>query len=281
MAIIITADSSCDLPKDFLGELHFELFPLTIIQNGLEYKDGVEITPEIIYQRVDAGVDVPTTSAVNIVDYAKRFTQLSALYEAVIHISISSKLSSCYQNACLAAEAFDNVYIVDSLNISCGQAILVLEAARMAKEGLPPAQIAARLTELRERVEFTFILDQVTYLHKGGRCSGIAALGANLLRLKPVIATVNGQLEMVRKYQGSFEKVLPMFFRNLLKDRGDLDHEKTMLITTHCPSHWVELAKSEIALCAGRQLEEVFTAGCTICSHSGPKALGIAVLRRG
>lgn len=279
MPIILTADSSCDLPQSLLAPVPFEIFPLTIIQDGVEYRDGLDLVPENIYESVSKGAAVPTTSAVNIIDYHTRFTALREQYDAVIHISLGSEISSCCTHARLAAEELSAVYIVDSQNISVGHGLLVLEARRMILEGLPPAEIAAALTALASRVEFTFILDQVTYLHKGGRCSNIAALGANLLKLKPVISVQKGKLVMVRKYRGAFEKVLPDFFRDQLKGREDLQKEKTMLVTTHCPSHWITLAQGEISAYTAQRDEPLYYAGCTICSHSGPKALGLAVLR--
>lgn len=279
MPILVTADSSCDLPKQFLDPVPFEVFPLTIIQNGIEYKDGLEITPEDIYHRVSSGEPVPTTSAVNLVDYHARFSKLSSEYDAVIHISLGSDISSCYAHAKLAAEGFPNIHIVDSKNISVGHGLLALEARRLILENKEPSEIASYLAHLADKVEFTFIVDQVTYLHKGGRCSNMAALGANLLKLKPVIAVQDGKLSMVRKYRGTFEKVLPEFFRDQLKDRNDLDVEKTMLVTTDCPSHWITLAEHEIAQYTGYHVPELYYAGCTICSHSGPKALGLAVVR--
>jgi DegV family protein with EDD domain len=280
MSIIVTADSSCDLPIQFLEPIPFAIFPLTIIQNGIEYKDGLEITPEEIYLRVDQGEPVPTTSAVNVIDYHKRFEKLSHQYDAVIHVSLGSAISSCYSHAQLAAKDFPNVYIIDSKNISLGHGLLVLEARRLILEEKSPPEIVSYLSALADKIEFTFLLDQVTYLHKGGRCSNIAALGANLLKLKPVIAVQDGKLTMVRKYRGSFEKVMPYFFQDQLMDRSDIQPEKTMLITTRCPSHWITLASSEIALYTGYQVNDLFYAGCTICSHSGPKALGLAVLKK-
>lgn len=280
MPIIVTADSSCDLPKQAIAPIPFEVFPLTIIQNGIEYKDGLEIAPEDIYRRVSSGEPVPSTSAVNLIDYQTQFTQLSAQYDAVIHISIGSDISSCHAHATLAAEEFSNVYIVDSKNISVGHGLLVLEARRMVLENKTPQDIVSYLTDLANKIEFTFIVDQVTYLHKGGRCSNIAAIGANLLKLKPVIAVQDGKLSMVRKYRGTFEKVLPEFFRDQLKGRSDLDSSKTMLVTTDCPSHWITLAENEIEHYTSYRVPELFYAGCTICSHSGPKALGLAVVRK-
>lgn len=281
MSIIVTADSSCDLPKDALSPIPFELIPLTIIQNGVEYLDGVDITPEDIYRRVAQGEPVPTTSAVNVADYHARFSALSHQHDAVIHISLGSGISSCYTHAKLAAEDFPNVYLVDSQNISVGSGLLVLEAKRLIEEGRNPKEIADILTEMAKRVEFTFLIDQLTYLHKGGRCSGIAALGANLLRLKPSIAVhEGGTLGMAKKYRGVMDKVLPQFLQDRLKDRSDIIAEKTLLVTTSCPAHWITLSTDQLQQHTGLTSDILYYAGCTICSHSGPQALGLAVLKQ-
>jgi len=280
MSIIVTADSSCDLPKQFLAPIPMEVFPLTIIQNGLEYKDGLDITPKDIYQRVSDGAPVPSTSAVNLIDYQTRFAALRAEYDTIIHISIGSDISSCHHHAKLAALDFSNVYVIDSKNISVGHGILLMETKRLILEGKCAEEIAAYLTDLADKIEFTFIIDQVTYLHKGGRCSNIAALGANLLKLKLVIAVQNGKLTMVRKYRGAFEKVLPEFFRDQLEGRTDIYPEKTMLVSTHCPSNMETLASSLVARYTAQQVTDLFYAGCTICSHSGPNALGLATVRK-
>ncbi len=281
MSIIVTADSSCDLPREALSPIPFELIPLTIIQNGVEYLDGVDICPEDIYRRVNEGQPVPTTSAINVADYHTRFSALSAQHDAVIHIALGSGISSCYAHAKLAAEAFPNVFLVDSQNISVGSGLLVLEAKRLIEEGRKPAEIADILREMAQRVEFTFLIDQLTYLHKGGRCSGIAALGANLLRLKPSI-TVNagGTLAMAKKYRGTMEKVITQFCQDRLEGREDILPEKTMLVTTGCPAHWITLSASQIHRYTGLEPETLYSAGCTICSHSGPQALGLAVLKK-
>ena len=281
MSIILTVDSSCDLPKDFLSPVPFEVIPLTIIQGGIAYKDGLEIVPGDIYERVSNGADVPTTSAINVADYQDRFSVLSKEHEAVIHISLGSDISSCHANARIAAEEYPNVYLIDSGNISVGHGILAIEGKRLIEEAvLSPAEIAAELTDLASRIEFTFIIDQLTFLRKGGRCSNVAALGANLLKLKPVIGVIDGKLVMVKKYRGAFEKILPDFFQDLLKGRTDIEKDKTILVTTGCPPHWVDIAVSEIHTHGDKEITDFFTAGCTICSHSGPKALGLALVKK-
>lgn len=247
MPIIVTADSSCDLPKHCLDPIPFELFPLTIIQNGVEYKDGVDISPEDIYQRVARGLPVPTTSAVNLSYYYERFSVLSTQYDAIIHINIRSGISSCHNHAITAAKNFPNVYVVDSQNISIGQGFLALEAKNMILEGKNPQEIASELRILANKIEFSFIIDQLTFLHKGGRYSSLSALGANLLKLKPSIAVNKTEtLALDKKYRGTFEKVLPAFLKDHLSERHTIYPEKTMLITTGCPPEWEDLAIQEI-----------------------------------
>lgn len=281
MSIMITADSSCDVTIEALQPVPFKLFPLTIIQNGVEYKDGVNLTPTDIYACVDADGPVPTTSAVNVMDYTLRFGELLKEHDAIIHISIGSGISSCYDHAMIASQDMPNVHIVDSQNISVGSGILVFEARRMILEGVDPATIAEILREMATKVEFYFLINQVTYLRKGGRCSNLAALGANLLNLKPcIVVQKTGTLAMGKKYRGALEKVIPTYVADYLKDRDDILPERCQLVATGCPPHWVEMACAEIEKNCGHKIEEVFRAGCTICSHSGPRALGLAILRK-
>ncbi len=281
MTVIVTADSSCDVTAECMAPIPFELFPLTIIQDGIEYKDGVDIHPEEIYARVQAGAPVPTTSAVNLIDYAQRFELLSQQYDAVIHISLGSAISSCYEHACMAAKSFPNVYIIDSKNISLGSGLLLLEAKRMLLEGAEPESIVSTLTDMARRVEFYFLVDQLSFLQKGGRCSNLASLGANLLKLKPCLSMdEEGVMSMVKKYRGAMEKILPSFYAEYLKDRQDIEVESTRFITTSCPDAWIDLSLDEIERCIGYRPPADFFAGCTICSHSGPRALGLAILRK-
>ena len=173
MAIKITSDSTCDLSAEQLKLHNIELFPLCISMGNQCLRDGLEITPDDIYAHVDAGGDICTTSALNPADYADRFAALSKEYDAVIHINISAEFSSCFQNAVLASQDFDNIYVVDSRNLSTGHGHVVLRAAELAESGMSAEDIVKDLNVFTSKVDASFILSRLDYMKKGGRCSSV------------------------------------------------------------------------------------------------------------
>ena len=195
MKIKITADSTCDLSAQLVQQWGIALMPMHILMGEQILLDGVTVHPADVFAHVQAGGKMSTSAAANLVEYAEFFAPFSSEYDAVIHISVSSKLSSCYQNACLAAGQYENVTVIDSQNICTGQGYLVLRAAQWAAEGLEPAQIAAQLEDLVPRIELSFVLDQLEYMAKSGRCSGVLAFGANLLHIRPSLAVQQGELK--------------------------------------------------------------------------------------
>ena len=280
MSSIVTTDSSADLSPALLQELSVEQIPLTIILGGTPRQDGLEINPEDIFQHVSQGGDTPTTSAISIGEYQALFSRLSPQYDTVIHINIGSGFSSCHASAKVAAGDFDNVYVVDSRSLSTGQGAVVLEACRLVKEGVPAPEIAQRLEKFSNEIVFSFILDQLTYLRKGGRCSGVVALGANLLQLKPVITLKDNALGVGKKYRGGFEKILPNYLKDQIKGHPSLDPQGVYLVSAGCSQAVVDLAVQEITSLTGYPPCGIFTAGCTIFSHCGPNTLGLALLRK-
>lgn len=279
MSIKITADSTCDLSPELVQFYNVEIFPLSIIQDGEARKDGLEITPDDIFRHVDGGGALPTTAAVSVGDYQDRFAVLSAQYEAVIHINISADFSSCYQNACIAAEEFNNVYAVDSRNLSTGHGHVVIEAVLAARRGMGAEDLVEYLKELTKRVESSFIMDRLDYMVKGGRCSTVTMLGANLLRLKPCIEVRDGTMGVVRKYRGSFEKCLREYIKERLEGREDLVHDRIFITHSTASEETVRMVREEIAKYA--QFTQVLETrvGCTVCSHCGPGTLGILFIR--
>ena len=224
MSIKITATSTCDLPPELLERYQITMVPLYVSFGGNTYQDGVDASPEDIFRHVEAGGQLPTTSAVNIADYQELFSQLSPKYDSVLHITIGSEFSCCYQNALVAAEEFPNVYVVDSRNLTVGQGLLVLAAAQAAERGDSMEDILKLLEDLTGRVDTTFVVDKLDYLAKGGRCSSVVALGANLLRLKPCIVLADGRMTVGKKYRGAFDKVLPDYAQDQLSGKNvDLD----------------------------------------------------------
>ena len=281
MSIKITTDSTCDLPQALLEAYGIQVVPLYIIREGIPLRDGVEISPDDIFRHVEQGGALTSTAAVNVEDYRVFFAQFSPHYDAVIHINLGSGFSSCHQNALLAAAEFPNVYPVDSQNLSTGHGLLVLEAARMVAEGMEAESITKALEKLTGLVETSFVLDRLDYLHKGGRCSSVAALGANLLRLKPCIELEENRMRVGKKYRGSFDRAIQEYTRDRLAGRDDLDLRQAFVVhTTACPPEYVEQVCQAVAQYARFSEIQTSTAGCTISSHCGPCTLGVMFLRK-
>ena len=282
MGIKVTADSTCDLSPELLARYNVTLTPLSVIKNGESFLDGVDITPDDIYRHVDNGGALCSTSAVNVDDYRKLFKELSTQYEAVIHITIGSLFSACYQNASIAAANFKNVYVVDSMNLSTGQGHLVIEACELAAQGISALEICSRLNELRGRVHASFILDRLDYMQKGGRCSSVVALGGKLLRIKPQIAVIDGGMKMVDKYRGSLEKCVEKYVKDLLKDRKDLRLDRVFVTHSPVPEEAVQIARATIKKYSDFKDENIFetNANCTVACHCGPGTLGVLFMTK-
>ncbi len=279
MSIKITSDSTCDLSPALLEEYDITLIPLYVTAGDKSYRDGVDATPPDLFAYVAETGNLPSTAAVNIADYHDFFAPLAEAHDAVIHVNISSEFSSCHQNARLAAEEFDNVYVVDSRNLSTGHGLVVIEAALAARRGKSAEEIMALLGELTARVEASFVVDKLDYLVKGGRCSAAAALGANLLKLKPCIEVAEGKMGVSKKYRGPFDKVIVDYVRERLQGREDISHDRIFVTHTYCKPETVAAVKAEIA--KHGHFAEVLetTAGCTISCHCGPDTLGILFIR--
>ncbi|NLL46419.1 MAG: DegV family protein, partial [Clostridiales bacterium] len=232
MSIKITADSTCDLSQELIEKYNIEIVPLSIVRGDESLKDGVEISPDDIFDYVESGAGVCRTTAVNIDEYSRCFSEALKTNKAVIHFTISSEMSACYQNALIASEDFENVYVVDSRSLSTGIGHLVLDAAIMAEQGVAPREIYDSLIASRERLEVSFVLSTLKYIHKGGRCSAVAALGANLLQLKPCIEVKNGKMDVGKKYRGSFEKCIMQYVDEKLRGREDLDLKRIFVTST-------------------------------------------------
>ena len=276
MRIKISADSTCDLSQELIEKYDIGIVPLYVIKDGVSYKDTLEITPEDIYAHVAAGGALCSTAAVNTADYMDVFSAYRKEYDAVVHFHISSEMSTCYQNACIAAEEIGGVYPVDARNLSTGIGHLVLDAAIMAQNGVSPEEIKRQLDKKKAKLNVSFVVSTLEYLRKGGRCSAVAALGANLLNLKPCIEVKDGVMGVGKKYRGSFEKCLLKYVDDKLKDRDDVDYSRIFITESGgIPDSTIELVASAIRAC-GDFKEIIHTrAGCTISSHCGPGTLGI------
>lgn len=280
MKIKILSDSTCDLSRELLEANDITLTPLTVVKDGQGFKDGVTITPAEIFEHVANGGDLCSTTANNVGEYDDFFSKYSAEYDGVIQITIGSGFSSCYQNACLAAEDYPNVRVIDSMNLTTGQGLVVLEACRLAKEATDLDELAEQLRQYASRIESSFLLDQLKYMVKGGRCSSAAALGANLLNLKPCIEVKDGRMTVVKKYRGSYAKCLAAYVKDRLDGREDLDENNIFITHTPVPEGSVETVKECIAQYGDFKNVYETDAGCTVSCHCGPGTLGILFVRK-
>jgi DegV family protein with EDD domain len=278
--IKISADSTCDLPREIVERYDIGITPLYIVKDGESYKDGLEITPDALFDYVDSGAGTCHTAAVNIADYTDAFTSYLREYDAVIHISISSAISACNQNALIAASEMQNVFVVDSQNLSTGSGHLVYDAALMAAEGVAPDELARRLKDMAPFVDASFVIDKLTYLHKGGRCSSLAALGANILKLKPCIEVTGGKMDVGKRYRGNFDKSILQYVADRLSNAGDIDRRR--IFVTHTTRVPPEITRSVIGAVESYGIFDeivVSDAGCAISNHCGTVSMGILFYR--
>lgn len=280
MKIKILSDSTCDISKELLEKYNIGIVPLTVIKDGNAYSDGITITPAEIFAHVAAGGDLCSTTAMNVGEYSDYFAKYADSYDGVIHINIGSQFSSSYQNACIAASDFDNVRVVDSQNLSTGQGLVVLKAAQLAQTASNIDELHTQLQEFTTKVEASFLLDQLKYMVKGGRCSSVVALGANLLNLKPCIEVKNGKMSVVKKYRGNYAKCLASYVKDRLAERDDLDHETLFVTNTPVDDNCMAAVKEAVA--AYGNFENIYwtEAGCTVSCHCGPGTLGVLFVRK-
>ena len=280
MNIKILSDSTCDLSAQLLAENNITLVPLTVVKGDEQFKDGVTITASEIFAHVAAGGDLCSTAANSIGEYADKFEELAGQYDGIILINISSEFSSCYQNACLAAEDFPNVRVIDSRNLSTGQGLVVLKACELAKTATDLDTLADELRAFTAKVEASFLVDKLDYLVKGGRCSSVAALGANLLNLKPCIEVKDGKMSVVKKYRGKYEKCLTSYVKDRLADREDLDNDTLFVTQTVVSDECYGAVMNAVAEYGHFDHTYETLAGCTVSCHCGPGTLGILFVRK-
>ena len=278
--IKITCDSTCDLPQALYAKYDVEVIALSVALGEELHRDGVDISAPELFAYVKESGNLPKTSAVSMGEYLDVFGKYVAEGKTVIHINLSSALSASHQNAMLAAQELENVYVVDSRNLSTGSGHLVIEAGEMVAQGLDAATIVARLNEMKERLDASFVLQTLEYLQKGGRCSSVAALGARALQLRPEIRVADGGMGVGKKYRGSMEKSVLDYVRGRLEGRDDIDTRR--IFVTHSPMDSDVVAKAIALVKELQPFEEVIEtdAGCTICSHCGPNCLGVLFFKK-
>lgn len=282
MKVKILCDSTMDISPELQAKYDININPLTIVLGDNAYKDGVDISPKDIFEFVSSGKGTSKTTAVNIEEYREFYAKhINDGAEGIVHLILSSELSAGYFNAILAAEEFENVFPIDSRSLSTGGGWLALYAADLAAEGKPAAEIAELVKAKVALVDASFVVDTLEYLRAGGRCSGLASFGANLLSLHPCLEMRGGKIEVGKKYRGNIKKVLKQYIEEKLKDAKDIDLRRA--IVSHTFFDDPELVSDTIALIKEYQpFAEVLDcpAGCTISNHCGPGTLGVLFCRQ-
>jgi DegV family protein with EDD domain len=276
--IRIVADSTCDLSPELVERYNITILPLHVLLGGDEYRDGVDITIDEIYKWADEHKTTPKTSAPSVDDAVNVFRKIIDEGDEVIAFSISSSMSASYEYMQMAAgmlKAADKISVIDSANLSTGIGLLVVEAAVMAAEGRSRNEIVARIEELKPLVRASFVVDTLVYLHRGGRCSGVAAIAGTALKLHPKIMVEDGAMRPDKKYRGKYSNIVLDYVRDMEEQLKTAKKDRVFI--THSPiDPAVTQAVRDYLLSLGRFDEVLETnAGGVVSSHCGPGTLGV------
>ena len=278
--VVICSDSTTDLNEELIARCQVKILPLGVTLGSKEYTDGVDIDPDFIYNHYETAGELPKTSAVNVGTFTAFFKEQTDAGNAVVFFTISSEMSSTCSNAYIAAQEFEDVYVVDSRNLSTGGGLLVVRAAQMAQAGESAEKIAQTCAALAANVDASFVIDNLEYLHKGGRCTMLEALGANLLKLKPCIMVRNGKMGVGKKYRGQFAAVLEKYIADMLANPSDIDDNLVFITHAGCDEAIVHQCVEQVKKTGLFREVQVTRAGCTISSHCGRNTLGVLFVRK-
>ncbi len=267
----ICADSTCDLSPELLSQYDIDVFALPVNLGEKACLDGIDVQPDDLYQYYRTTGKLSTTSAPSMPEYLEFFKKYVEQGVAVIHFSISSEMTITHNNCRMAAETLPDVYAIDTQSLSSGMGRLAIEAAKMAQEGM---------NQKKNLVEVSFILDTLEFLWKGGRCSGLSAMGANLLKLKPCIEVKDGKMVVGKKYRGQLGNVHGEYIENCLKGRTDLDLSLIFITHSGIEQQYIDRAVAKVKQVQPFQEVIVTKAGCSVSSHCGPGTLGIIYMRK-
>ncbi|MBE6660603.1 MAG: DegV family protein [Ruminococcaceae bacterium] len=278
--VIIASDSTCDLSQELIERYQIKILPLEVSLGDKQYHDGVDINPDMIYENYEQTGQLPKTAALNISEFDEYFAKETADGNELVLFTISSDMSSTFNNARLASQEYEGVYPVNTMNLSTGGGLLVLAAAEMAAEGKSAKEIAEACSALRERVDASFVIDNLEFLHKGGRCSAIAAFGANLLQLKPCVMVRDGKMIVGKKYRGKFAMTLEKYIADRIGDASDIDTKRIFVTHAGCDEAIVDQCVKQVTDMGVFDEVLVTRAGCTVSAHCGRNTLGVLFIRK-
>lgn len=279
MKIAVSAESTVDLTKELSEKYDIKILPYTIVMDGKEYKDG-EIMPEDLFKTVDETKILPKTTALNAFEYGEWFDELLKEYDAVIHIGLSSGITSSLSHAEAAAKERNGVYVVDSLSLSTGIALSAIYARELADGGTNPEAIAKKVSERTAHVQASFVIERLDYLYKGGRCNSIQLLGANVFKIRPSVWLNKGKMEMHKKYRGNMDAVIEKYCADTLAEFNTPDLDKVFITYTTATPEMVSKARQACENAGFKNIYET-RAGATISSHCGAHTLGILYFNDG
>lgn len=278
--VAILSDSTCDLSKDLIEKYSIGINPLYVVLDGKQCKDTVDITPDEVYAYVSESGKLPKTAASSIGEHIEFFRSYVEQGMEVIYFTISSQMSANHNNARIAAEEFENVYVVDSENLSTGIGLQILRAAELAQEGKSAKEIYDYITEMRTRVDASFVIETVNYLYKGGRCLAVEALGANLLKLRPCIEVKSGKMGVGKKYRGKMIEVLKEYAKARLAEIDNVETDRIFITHSGCDEKTIQAVYDVVSEAAPFKEILVTRAGCTISVHCGPGTLGVLFVHK-
>lgn len=273
--VIITADSTCDLSPELCSRFQIQVIPLTITLGEATFLDGESFTPADMYARYREDGTLPKTSAPSVQSFLDFFRPFVEQGFEVVHLDISSELSGSFNAARLAASELSGVYVIDSMMLSTGVGLLAIEAAECRDRGMSAFDIAVHLSDLRSKVSTSFVLDTLEFMWKGGRCTGVTAFGANLLKIKPGLEMRSGKLEVCKKYRGNINHVYQQYITERLS--GKKVRPGHVFLTESGEVDPAVLKDLEVLVKQLTGCKEIHhtVAGCTVSSHCGPKTLGV------
>ncbi|MCL1901022.1 MAG: DegV family protein [Firmicutes bacterium] len=276
--IILSSDSTCDLSKELILKYDVRIVPLIILLGANEYIDGKNIQPDEIYEYVQKTGNLPKTAAVSVVTLKEHFSDLTKNGDSVLHISISNRLSASWNNATIAAKEFKNVHVVDGFQLSTGTSVLLLKAHDLLSQGKSINEVVSELEILKLKTSTSFAVNKLDYLHKGGRCSGLTLLGANILKIHPMVSMQEGFLKPHKKFRGNMEVVLSNYIDYLAESYPSYDDTRAFITHTAIDPALLELANRKVK--ENFKFKEILdtTAGSTITCHCGKGTLGLLFL---
>lgn len=281
-SIKLFADSVSDLPKFWIKRYDIGIVPLYITLGNKAYKDMLEITSTELYRRVEEEGKIPKTAAPSPEDFYRAFEPEISAGKNILYISMSSKVSSTYQNAHMAAMEFPagRVRIVDSMHLSASYALLVIRAARALEAGQFLDEVIAEIEKTREKVEIDIFVDRLDYLHKGGRVSSVQHLIGNMLKVRPVLKIVKGEILSVQKYRGKMEKAIEPILQKMVSHKDKICPNLVVIAQT-LAEQMAERIRSYLLEHAEFKEVVIIEGGCAICSHTGPNAIAVSYVKKG